>query len=292
MKRGFYTIMSAQFFSSLADNALFVAAVQLLRSNGAPEWQRRPGAHVRAVLRAAGAFVGAFADALPKGRVMLISNAIKVLGCLMMLFGFASAAGLRRGGPGRGGVFPGQIQHPHRAAAGLAAGQGQRLDRGPDHRLHHPRRAAGRAAGGPHRLGALLLDFDLPGSTPGIDTAARGRDPDVIPVRAAALFNLRIPHTGAAMRPMPRQSSWRCCAISGLQPAAVARQAGPDLAGHHHAVLGAFRATCATSSWPGPPTALGYGDAGLGAGQRGCHRHGSGGGMGLAAHAPEQGHAP
>ena len=31
MKRGFYTIMSAQFFSSLADNALFVAAVELLR---------------------------------------------------------------------------------------------------------------------------------------------------------------------------------------------------------------------------------------------------------------------
>ena len=40
MKRGFYTIMSAQFFSSLADNALFVAAVELLRAGGAPEWQR------------------------------------------------------------------------------------------------------------------------------------------------------------------------------------------------------------------------------------------------------------
>ena len=36
MKRGFYTIMSAQFFSSLADNALFVAAVELLRTGGAP----------------------------------------------------------------------------------------------------------------------------------------------------------------------------------------------------------------------------------------------------------------
>ena len=32
MKKGFYTIMSAQFFSSLADNALFVAAVELLRT--------------------------------------------------------------------------------------------------------------------------------------------------------------------------------------------------------------------------------------------------------------------
>jgi len=42
MKRGFYTIMSAQFFSSLADNALFVAAVELLRVSGTGEWQRAP----------------------------------------------------------------------------------------------------------------------------------------------------------------------------------------------------------------------------------------------------------
>ena len=40
MKRGFYTIMSAQFFSSLADNALFVAAVELLKSAGAPTWEQ------------------------------------------------------------------------------------------------------------------------------------------------------------------------------------------------------------------------------------------------------------
>ena len=40
MKRGFFTIMAAQFFSSLADNALFVAAVQLLRDAQAAEWQQ------------------------------------------------------------------------------------------------------------------------------------------------------------------------------------------------------------------------------------------------------------
>jgi LPLT family lysophospholipid transporter-like MFS transporter len=40
MKRGFYTIMAAQFFSSLADNALFVTAIALLRSAGAHEWQQ------------------------------------------------------------------------------------------------------------------------------------------------------------------------------------------------------------------------------------------------------------
>ena len=88
MKRGFYTIMSAQFFSSLADNALFVAAVELLRAEGAPEWQRAALVPMFALFYVLLApFVGAFADALPKGKVMFISNAIKVVGCLMMLFG-------------------------------------------------------------------------------------------------------------------------------------------------------------------------------------------------------------
>src|SRR5512140_2466719 len=88
MKRGFYTIMSAQFFSSLADNALFVAAVELLRTGGAPEWQRAALVPMFALFYVLLApFVGAFADALPKGRVMFVSNSIKVVGCLMMLFG-------------------------------------------------------------------------------------------------------------------------------------------------------------------------------------------------------------
>ncbi len=88
MKKGFYTIMSAQFFSSLADNALFVAAVALLHAQGAPEWQRAALVPMFALFYVVLApFVGAFADALPKGRVMFISNTIKVVGCLMMLFG-------------------------------------------------------------------------------------------------------------------------------------------------------------------------------------------------------------
>ena len=88
MKRGFYTIMSAQFFSSLADNALFVAAVELLRTSGAPEWQRAALVPMFALFYVVLApFVGAFADALPKGKVMFVSNSIKVVGCLLMLFG-------------------------------------------------------------------------------------------------------------------------------------------------------------------------------------------------------------
>ncbi|MEY2656849.1 MAG: lysophospholipid transporter LplT, partial [Pseudomonadota bacterium] len=88
MKRGFYTIMSAQFFSSLADNALFVAAVELLKSEGAPEWHRAALVPMFALFYVVLApFVGAFADSRPKGQVMFISNAIKVVGCLLMLFG-------------------------------------------------------------------------------------------------------------------------------------------------------------------------------------------------------------
>ena len=64
MKRGFFTIMSAQFFSSLADNALFVAAIQLLRTSGAPAWQQAALVPMFALFYVVLApFVGAFADA-------------------------------------------------------------------------------------------------------------------------------------------------------------------------------------------------------------------------------------
>src|SRR3954470_1358146 len=88
MKRGFYTIMSAQFFSSLADNALFVAAIELLKGAGAAEWQRAALVPMFALFYVVLApLVGAFADAVPKGKVMFFANGIKVVGCLMMLFG-------------------------------------------------------------------------------------------------------------------------------------------------------------------------------------------------------------
>jgi MFS transporter, LPLT family, lysophospholipid transporter len=88
MQRGFYTIMAAQFFSSLADNALFVAALQMLKDDGAPPWQSAMLVPIFAFFYVVLApFVGPFADRLPKGQVMLISNAIKVVGCLMMLLG-------------------------------------------------------------------------------------------------------------------------------------------------------------------------------------------------------------
>ena len=86
MKPGFYTIMAAQFFSSLADNALLVAAIALLAQLAGPAWMvpmLKFFFVVSYVVLAA--FVGAFADSMPKGRVMFITNLIKVGGCTMML---------------------------------------------------------------------------------------------------------------------------------------------------------------------------------------------------------------
>ena len=88
MNRSFYIILAAQFFSSLGDNALLFAAIALLKSHNAPSWQTPVLQHffVFAFIVLA-PFVGAFSDALPKGRVMFISNSIKIMGCAAMLLG-------------------------------------------------------------------------------------------------------------------------------------------------------------------------------------------------------------
>ena len=86
MKRGFYTIIAAQFFSSLADNALLIAAIALLRDLDQPAWMTPALKQCFAVSYVVLApLVGAFADSMPKGRVMLITNTIKFVGCVLML---------------------------------------------------------------------------------------------------------------------------------------------------------------------------------------------------------------
>ena len=88
MPLGFYIIMAAQFFSALADNALLIAAIALLRDLQAPaEYEPLLKLFFTVSYVALAAFVGAFADSMPKWRVMLISNTIKIGGCLMMFLG-------------------------------------------------------------------------------------------------------------------------------------------------------------------------------------------------------------
>jgi MFS family permease len=85
MPFGFYIIMAAQFFSSLADNALLVAAIALLIQMAAPDWMTPLLKFFFTVSYVAfAAFVGAFADSMPKGRVMFITNVVKIAGCLLL----------------------------------------------------------------------------------------------------------------------------------------------------------------------------------------------------------------
>jgi MFS transporter, LPLT family, lysophospholipid transporter len=217
LKRGFYTIMSAQFFSSLADNALFVAAVELLRASNSPEWQRAALVPMFAFFYVALApFVGAFADALPKGKVMFISNAIKVVGCLMMLFGshplMAYAVvglGAAAYSPAKYGILTellpaSQLVKANGWIEGLTIGSiilGVLL--------------GGQLVG--HSVSHLLLSFDFPVFQTGIDTAPEAAICILVVVyMVAAWFNTRIPHTGVEMRPMPKQllsllpDFWQC----------------------------------------------------------------------------------
>jgi len=88
MNLGFYIILAAQFLSALADNALLFAAIALLRDLSSPAWHT-PVLQQFFIISyiVLAPFVGAFADSLPKGRVMFISNIIKLAGCIAMLAG-------------------------------------------------------------------------------------------------------------------------------------------------------------------------------------------------------------
>jgi len=203
MKRGFYTIMAAQFFSSLADNALFVAAVELLIDHGAPDWQRAALVPLFALFYVLFApWVGAFADSQRKGRVMFISNAIKMLGCLLMLVGghpllaYAIVGlGAAAYSPAKYGILtellpPSQLVKANGWIEGLTISSvilgvllgGQLagwnllkllvLRESVHTGLHHPSEAA------------IVVVFFI--------------------YALAAAFNLRIPDSGAALHPMPR----------------------------------------------------------------------------------------
>ncbi|MFH1045307.1 MAG: lysophospholipid transporter LplT [Pseudomonadota bacterium] len=209
MNRGFYTVMAAQFFSSLADNALLIAAIALLMDLNGPAWMTpllKFFFTVSYVVLAA--FVGAFADSLPKGRVMFVTNAIKISGCALMffsnyftLFGMSSylvvlvsyavvGFGAAAYSPAKYGILtemlpPRQLVIANGWIEGLTVASiilGTML---------------GGALVNP-RVSALLLSMHLPRIDIGIDTP-----PEVailvisIVYLIAAAFNLHIPDTGA-----------------------------------------------------------------------------------------------
>lgn len=198
MKRGFYTIMAAQFFSSLADNALLIAAIALLIELAAPEWMR-PLLKLFFTLSyvVLAPFVGAFADSMPKGKVMFITNTIKVAGCAMLFFtvhpllayavvGFGAAAY----SPAKYGILT-ELLPPEKLVAANGWIEGTTVGS----------IILGTMVGGAlisPTISTWLLSIDLPMIDTGIDSPAESAILVIALIYLlAAAFNLRIPDTGA-----------------------------------------------------------------------------------------------
>ena len=198
MNRGFYTIMAAQFFSSLADNALLFVAIDLLTAMQAPA-SLTPLLKLSFVLFYVllAAFVGAFADALPKGKVMFIANLIKVAGCVLMFFtvhpllayavvGFGAAVY----SPAKYGILT-ELLPPEKLVAANGWIEG----------LTVMSIILGTVLGGALvsvGVSQYLLAFDMPFIDTGIDSITEAALCVVVVIYVlATLFNLRIPDTGA-----------------------------------------------------------------------------------------------
>jgi MFS family permease len=198
MNRGFYTIMAAQFFSSLADNALIFVAIGLLTAMKAPA-SFTPLLKLSFVLFYVllAAFVGAFADSMPKGRVMTIANLIKVVGCSLIFFGvhpLAACAVVGFGAavysPAKYGILT-ELLPPEKLVAANGWIEG----------LTVMSIIFGTVMGGlliSPGGGAWMMSFDFPLIDTGINTPTRASLAVVTVVyMLAALFGLRIPDTGA-----------------------------------------------------------------------------------------------
>jgi hypothetical protein len=198
MNRSFYIIMAAQFFSSLADNALLIAAIALLAQLHAPAWMT-PLLKLFFVLSYVllAAFVGAFADSRPKGNVMFITNTIKFVGCVAMLFGshpllsYAIVGlGAAAYSPAKYGILT-ELLPPEKLVA--ANGWIEGLTVGSI--------ILGTVLGGvliSTTVSQSLLALDMPTFETGIDTPAESAIMIIMMIYVvAALINLKIPDTGA-----------------------------------------------------------------------------------------------
>jgi MFS family permease len=204
MNSGFYIIMAAQFFSSLADNALLVAAIALLMQADAPSWLT-PYLKFFFVISyvALAPYVGAFADRLPKGHVMLIANAVKIVGCVTMMWGLDPLAayaivglGAAAYSPAKYGILTEYLPHNKLVIAnGWIEG------------LTVSSIILGTVLGGVlihPRIAGVLLGFDVPLIETPIDTPAEAAIAVIVLIYAvAALFNVRVPRTGAVLKPLP-----------------------------------------------------------------------------------------
>jgi LPLT family lysophospholipid transporter-like MFS transporter len=205
MSKGFYIIMAAQFFSALADNALLIAAIAILRDMHAPaEYEPLLKTFFTVSYVALAAFVGAFADSMPKWRVMFISNGIKIFGCSLMFFDVhplmayaVVGLGAAAYSPAKYGILTEYL--PHRLLV-VANGWIEGLTVGAI--------ILGVVLGGAlikPEIAHGLLSLDFPMIDTGVDTVA---EMTLLIVGAlylvAALFNLHIPDTGVDHKPLKK----------------------------------------------------------------------------------------
>ncbi|MEF8712893.1 MAG: lysophospholipid transporter LplT [Accumulibacter sp.] len=201
MPFGFYIIMAAQFFSALADNALLIVAISLLREMHAPsEYEPLLKTFFTVSYVALAAFVGGFADSMPKWRVMFISNGIKIFGCAMMywdahpLLAYAVVGlGAAAYSPAKYGILTEYL--PHRLLV-VANGWIEGLTVGAI--------ILGVVVGGTliqPEVAYHLLSLDFPVIDTGVDTIGEMSLCFVAALYLlAALFNLHIPDTGVDHR--------------------------------------------------------------------------------------------
>ncbi|MDO8895486.1 MAG: lysophospholipid transporter LplT [Nitrosomonas sp.] len=204
MERGFYTIMAAQFFSSLADNALLVVAIALLIDLHAPAYLTPMLKFVFVLFYVILApFVGAFADSMPKGRVMFISNTIKILGCGLLFIAahqyFAMAAyavvglGAAAYSPAKYGILT-ELLPPEKLVIANGWIEG----------LTVTSIVLGTVMGGiliTPTVASVLMEFDFPVIDTGINSALESSILLIaIIYTIAASFNLYIPNTGVDHR--------------------------------------------------------------------------------------------
>jgi MFS family permease len=194
---GFYIIMAAQFFSALADNALLIAAIAALREMQAPsEYEPLLKTFFTLSYVVLAAFVGAFADSMPKWRVMFISNLIKIVGCSIMFFGAHPLVAYAVVGLGAAAYSPAKYgilteYLPHRLLV-VANGWIEGLTVGAI--------ILGVVIGGTlirPEVAQSLLSFDFPLIDTGVDTVGEMALSIVAVLYiVASLFNLYIPDTG------------------------------------------------------------------------------------------------
>jgi len=201
VKRGFYKILAAQFFSSLADNALLIAAIAMLVEMEEPAWMPPLLKLFFAVAYVVLApYVGALADAMPKGRVMFITNAIKIVGCSLMFFDIHPLLAYGIVGIGAAAYSPAKygILTELLPARQLVVANGWMEGLTVASIIFGT--LLGGALLGP-RISSVLLAFDFPFIDTDIETPAEAAVAVVMACYAiAATFNLFIPHTGVDHR--------------------------------------------------------------------------------------------